>query len=84
MLAILFKVTKDERYRYYIYETVKYMFDLHPEQSDVYQMNEYACPSSSAFIDSQFVTMNFISDFLTFFDSLESMWMLGFGDLPPS
>jgi hypothetical protein len=47
-------------------------------------MNEYACPSSSAFIDSQFVTMNFISDFLTFFDSLESMWMLGFGDLPPS
>ncbi len=46
-------------------------------------MNEYACPSSSAFIDSQFVTMNFISDFLTSMnDKLDQIWMLGFGDLP--
>lgn len=52
MLSNLLKMTKDLRYKYYIYETIKYMFDLSPPQSDVTQINEYACPSSSAFIDS--------------------------------
>jgi len=85
MLAQLYSVTKDPRYKYYITELLKFALDT-PKLTKPSEFVNYDCTGTfSSFNDTPSSAIAFFSDFLSAlkWDGLDNVWMIGFGDIYP-
>ncbi len=85
MLAELYTLTRDPKIKYYITEMLKFGLDT-PKLTKPSEYVNYDCIGTySSFHDTPSSSIAFFSDFLTNikYDTLEKVWMLGFGDITP-
>jgi len=83
MLGELYTLTRDPKLKYYMTEMLKFALDT-PKLTSPSEYVNYDCIGGySSFHDTPSSSIGFLSDFLhnIRYDTLERVWMLGFGDV---